>query len=237
MTDLHDILTAGRMLGGSGGSPAPEPVLIAKTITANGTYSAADEGADGYSEVTAAVPQRAAATGQITTNNNPPKISVTLDQSQPFEIVVCFYAQSDWLTEVKFLTAPYGETDSFYTAIDTDGRLFFHFFWGSHSWSDSDRRYIVDDGSHVVKDGTTPNYLRARREQSRLTLEHSTDGVNYTFLGEAALPDNMTNLVTAAPVYLGGVGRTTSNRYLEHINIVNCYFKQNGSVVWGRDIG
>lgn len=57
MTDLHDILTAGRMLGGSGGSPAPEPVLIAKTITANGTYSAADEGADGYSEVTAAVPE------------------------------------------------------------------------------------------------------------------------------------------------------------------------------------
>lgn len=57
MTDLHDILTAGRMLGGSGGSPAPEPVLIAKTITANGTYSAADEGADGYSEVTATVPE------------------------------------------------------------------------------------------------------------------------------------------------------------------------------------
>ena len=57
MTDLHDILIAGRMLGGSGGSPAPEPVLIAKTITANGTYSAAAEGADGYSEVTAAVPE------------------------------------------------------------------------------------------------------------------------------------------------------------------------------------
>ena len=57
MTDLHDILIAGRMLGGSGGSPAPEPVLITKTITANGTYSATDEGADGYSEVTAAVPE------------------------------------------------------------------------------------------------------------------------------------------------------------------------------------
>ena len=39
--------------GGEGGS---EPVLISKTITENGTYSAADDNADGYSEVVAEVP-------------------------------------------------------------------------------------------------------------------------------------------------------------------------------------
>lgn len=38
------------------GSPAPEPVLIEKTITANGSHAAVDDGADGYSLVTAAVP-------------------------------------------------------------------------------------------------------------------------------------------------------------------------------------
>ncbi len=38
------------------GSPAPEPVLIEKIITANGAYAAADDDADGYSLVTAAVP-------------------------------------------------------------------------------------------------------------------------------------------------------------------------------------
>ena len=52
--NFYDVLAAEKW---GGGSPAPEPVLIAKTITANGTYSAADEGADGYSEVTAAVPE------------------------------------------------------------------------------------------------------------------------------------------------------------------------------------
>lgn len=54
MRDLHDLLIAGRMLGGSG---ADEPVLITKNITANGTYSAADDNADGYSSVTVAVPE------------------------------------------------------------------------------------------------------------------------------------------------------------------------------------
>jgi hypothetical protein len=56
MRDLHDLLIAGRLLGGSGGSPAPQPALITKSITANGTYSAADDSADGYSAVTVAVP-------------------------------------------------------------------------------------------------------------------------------------------------------------------------------------
>lgn len=56
MRDLHDLLIAGRLLGGSGGSPAPEPALITKNITANGTYSAADDNADGYSAVNVAVP-------------------------------------------------------------------------------------------------------------------------------------------------------------------------------------
>ena len=44
------------------GSPAPEPVLVEKSITANGSYAAADDGADGYSLVTAAVPAPVCAT-------------------------------------------------------------------------------------------------------------------------------------------------------------------------------
>ena len=56
MHDLHEMLIAGRMLGGSGGSPSPEPTLITKNITANGTYKAADDSADGYSAVTVNVP-------------------------------------------------------------------------------------------------------------------------------------------------------------------------------------
>lgn len=39
-------------IGGGGGA---SPVLITKTITSNGTYSAASDNADGYSEVTVSV--------------------------------------------------------------------------------------------------------------------------------------------------------------------------------------
>lgn len=52
MTDLFD-LAAARLMSG-GGSPA---VLTEKSVTANGTYSAASDNADGYSSVTVAVPE------------------------------------------------------------------------------------------------------------------------------------------------------------------------------------
>ena len=51
MIDLHNALIAGRMIGGSGGTPPPEPVLIEKTITQNGTYNASSDNVDGYSAV------------------------------------------------------------------------------------------------------------------------------------------------------------------------------------------
>lgn len=46
---------AGRVSIMPRGSPAPEPVLVEKTITANGGYRALDDNADGYSAVTADV--------------------------------------------------------------------------------------------------------------------------------------------------------------------------------------
>jgi hypothetical protein len=42
--------------GGSGGGTVVDAVLITKTITANGTYKASDDNADGYSEITVNVP-------------------------------------------------------------------------------------------------------------------------------------------------------------------------------------
>lgn len=52
--NLYDILLAKKLGGGS--TPAPTPVLIDKTITANGVYNAADDDADGYSSVDVQVP-------------------------------------------------------------------------------------------------------------------------------------------------------------------------------------
>lgn len=55
---------------GSGGSPAPQPTLITKSVTANGTYSANDDSADGYSQVSVSVPNSYAAQdeGKVVSN-------------------------------------------------------------------------------------------------------------------------------------------------------------------------
>jgi len=45
-----------RTIGSSGGGGGGSAVLITKTVTANGAYSAFDDGADGYSRVTVNVP-------------------------------------------------------------------------------------------------------------------------------------------------------------------------------------
>ena len=55
MVDLYDLAFAKNISGG--GTPAPEPTLITKNITANGTYNAASDNADGYSSVTVNVPE------------------------------------------------------------------------------------------------------------------------------------------------------------------------------------
>ena len=53
---FYDLLKDAAFAGGGGGSPAPAPVLIEKSVTGNGTYTAADDEADGYSAVTVNVP-------------------------------------------------------------------------------------------------------------------------------------------------------------------------------------
>lgn len=55
LTFPNDFVSAINAISGGGGS-----TLITKSITANGTYSAEDDNADGYSEVTVNVPSSAA---------------------------------------------------------------------------------------------------------------------------------------------------------------------------------
>lgn len=53
MNDLYGVLLGKTLSGGGGGGSA---TLITKSITANGTYDASDDSADGYSAVTVDVP-------------------------------------------------------------------------------------------------------------------------------------------------------------------------------------
>jgi hypothetical protein len=52
MNVTDTLLAVSGLLGGGGGGGGGEAVLINKTISANGTYNASDDNADGYSSVT-----------------------------------------------------------------------------------------------------------------------------------------------------------------------------------------
>ena len=54
MLDLYKMLLLKKFFGGSGGGG--EAVLVNKSISANGEYSASTDGADGYKKVTVSIP-------------------------------------------------------------------------------------------------------------------------------------------------------------------------------------
>ncbi|MBO7275414.1 MAG: hypothetical protein J6V15_03465, partial [Clostridia bacterium] len=54
--NYYELMKAAAIAGSGGGTPTPPPVLIEKSVTQNGTYSAEEDDADGYSAVTVNVP-------------------------------------------------------------------------------------------------------------------------------------------------------------------------------------
>ena len=52
--DLYNLVVSAKITKGGGGGD--EPVLIDKSIDANGVYKASDDSADGYKKVTVSVP-------------------------------------------------------------------------------------------------------------------------------------------------------------------------------------
>lgn len=121
MRDLHDLLIAGRMLGGN-----DSPELITKTVTANGTYSAAADNADGYSAVTVNVPEIPVTfLRSIKSTGN--SIILT-DISPAYDWAIHFNA--------KFENPRYGSGGNtfFGKALTTD-----HWGVGLEKWSASDR--------------------------------------------------------------------------------------------------
>ena len=68
MLNFYDAILGAETIGGGGGGS--EPVLVSKSITANGTYDPADDNADGYSSVSVDVPNTytAADEGKVVSN-------------------------------------------------------------------------------------------------------------------------------------------------------------------------
>ena len=248
MIDLHNALIAGRMIGGSGGTPPPEPVLIEKTITANGTYNASSDNADGYSAVTVNVPQRAAAAGGLIILNDALKLSSTMDSADPFEVVMCVRIDPDdipTLPAYKWIAGCFeGVKQAFYLQMyKKDGHILVNttFLWGTHEWTEGNYYEIfLNNAEDVLNcDGEAWNYLKiVKTADLKYQIWYSTDGTAYTLADETQLPNNMTNLYTFTPIIPAPAELVSDHRWdLQDICLPNCYFKHNGTVVWGREIG
>lgn len=68
MLDVFDGILAARLCGEGSSPTPPTPVLIEKTVTANGVYNAEDDNADGYSSVDVEVPASVLTTKTVTAN-------------------------------------------------------------------------------------------------------------------------------------------------------------------------
>lgn len=253
MNDIFDLAIASK-LGGSGGgspSPAPQPTLITKNVTANGTYSASADNADGYSAVTVAVPQNqpiakcangASSAAALT-------LDATLDTSQPFEIVLCLKITAS----VTFCPIFSDNADSnIYTSCgsvtvqvstlsqaDPTKYVGFILFFNNHSYSEGDYIIATVQEPTLVCDGSTYNWLKFAFDGEKITAYSSADGVTYTLAEQSdPLPPDATNLKTNAGIKIGNWGAVqNAGTGLESFNIFNCSIKQNGVLIWGREIG
>lgn len=108
-----------------------EPVLVEKTITANDTYTAADDGADGYSSVTVNVPVPPVQIEEFSLGTLAPNTYIDVDNGQ----------QKHWD----------GESSTDFLEVDSDHYYAFSGDWGTHGglWDnnanaqyDANRQYV-----------------------------------------------------------------------------------------------
>lgn len=97
---------------GCGESPSPQPTLITKQFTENGTYRAADDNADGYSEVTVDVPDESKAVLDSLIDR-----SITTITSDVTSIGGNAFQNCKALTEANFPNVTSIEGNAFYTCI------------------------------------------------------------------------------------------------------------------------
>lgn len=112
---------------------APEPTLIAKSITANGTYSAVSDNADGFSSVTVDVPSEASidllwTNDDTTTSFAQQKIYVDLTNYDGVIVKYRFDNTSRWYMH-NYFTIPYTYSEPFpmYRGTTTDGTVVYRY--------------------------------------------------------------------------------------------------------------
>ena len=230
------------------GSVMIKPLTVTKNIKENGIYMATDDNVDGYSSVTVNVPQRAAAAGGLTISYDALKLPLTIDSADPFEVVMCVRIDPDdipTLPAYKWIASCFeGVTQAFYLQMyKKDGHILVNttFWWGTHKETEGNFYEIfLNNPEDVLNcDGEAWNYLKVvKTADLKYQLWYSTDGTAYTLADETQLPNNMTNLYTFTPIIPAPAEIASDHRFdLQDICLPNCYFKYNGTVVWGREIG
>jgi hypothetical protein len=230
------------------GSVMIRPLTVTKNIKENGIYMATDDNAEGYSAVTVNVPQRAAAEGGLIISNGALKLPLTMDSADPFEVVMCVRIDPDDIPtspSFKFIVGCFeGVKQAFYLQMyKEDGHIFVNstFLCGTHEFAEGNYYEIfLNNPEDVLNcDGEAWNYLKiVKTADLKYQIWYSTDGTAYTLADEAQLPNNMTNLYTFTPIIPAPVELASERRWdLQDICLPNCYFKYNGTVVWGREIG
>ena len=162
MTDLHDLLIAGRMLGGN-----DSPELITKTVTANGTYSAASDNADGYSSVTVAVPElpvtfvksiKSVGNSVIITDFVPAYDWITLADIKLGDVVAASGA-IPYIIGAGY--APAGSTAGFYAAaLQSGANTITYYAYQGNAYGDSGTYQASTSNSTII---TARNTLTMRR--------------------------------------------------------------------------
>lgn len=215
-----------------------KPSTAEKTITANGTYSAEDDGADGYSAVTVNVvqPPEIVANGFFSLFNGYPRPAVTLDLTKAFEIVICFKTQLPGGN--KYMLGDYSsELGSLLVVLFPDGRIQAILPYNNHSWQETISALIPAE-SLLNFNGTAQNYIKIERTSGGLfKISASADGVTYTEYDSVEIPSGVTNINSAASLIFGNSGSWAAAAVsAETFDLFNCCIKSENVLVWGREI-
>ena len=233
MVDLYDLAFA-RAMGG-GGAPAPEPTLITKNITANGTYNAADDNADGYSSVSVKVkPDYSLTDGFTNLGSYAFSTGKYFNWNNPYEIQICAVKLAN-MTGDKVSMAPYSSHFGTPKIAITDGYI--NFAPNAGTSSDIDNIYKVFTTSPMTMNH--PIWVRATYDggavgEGVVRLLMSNDGETFEEIASKTITAPMRN--TTDVVAFGSSANSPTYTSFPYLSYVwnECYIKINGNYVWGR---
>lgn len=252
MVDLYELAFA-RAMGG-GGTPAPEPTLITKNITANGTYTAASDNADGYSKVNVnveTVPDYSITPFSNASANGIYALGAAYDWTTAFEAQICVLTMDDpssWQYDKSIgLLGPWGALKintpiiEFNKKINRDPQYELKFLPPNSQYTGTEYDMVSYKSSTSPFTAGSPSWIRVSYDGGgigvgKVKMLLSNDKQTFTTLGETTITYSMTT--PSSPLGFGGIGGGTSSakNAIPYMTLIfnECYVKLNGEYVWGR---